>query len=54
MIGVRTTRSLLDKCEGSERDTRARVGMRWWEQERIDLAGARETAAVVEEEDRGE
>ena len=25
------TRSLLDLCEGSERDLGARLGMRWWE-----------------------
>ena len=36
-----TTRSLLDLCEGSERDPGARIGMRWWEQEGIDPAGAR-------------
>ena len=35
-----TNQSLLDLCEGSERDSGARFGMRWWEQEEIDLAGA--------------
>ena len=36
-------------CEGSERDPGAQVTMRWWEQEGIDLSGAREEAASVEE-----
>ena len=35
------TQSLLDLCEGLERDPGAQVGMQWWEQEGIDLAGAR-------------
>ena len=33
------TRSLLDLCEGSERDHGARIGTQWWEQEVIDIAG---------------
>ena len=45
------TRSLLDLCEGSERAPGAGVGMRWWEQEGIDLAGAREAEVAVEEEE---
>ena len=46
-----STRSLLDMCEGSERDPGARVRMRWREQEVIYLSGEREAAvAVVEEE----
>ena len=48
------TRSLLDLCEGSERDPGARVGMRWWEQEVIDLAGAREATVAVAKEEGGE
>ena len=48
------TRSLLDLCEGSERDPGAWVGMRWWEQAGIDLAGAQEAAAAVAEEEGGE
>ena len=49
-------RSLLDLCEGSERDPGARVSIRWWEQEGIDISGAREASAavVVAEEDVGE
>ena len=43
--------SLLDICEGLERYHWARVGMRWWEQEEIDLPGLREVAAVVVEEE---
>ena len=42
------TRSLLELYEGSERDPGARVGMRWWEEEVIDLERAREAAAAVE------
>ena len=45
---------MLDLCEGSERDHRARVGMRWWEQEGIDLSGAREAAVAVAEEEGGD
>ena len=41
------TRSMLDLCEGSERDRGERVGMRWWEQAGIYLAGAREAAAAT-------
>ena len=50
------TRSLLYLCEGSERDTGARVGVQWWEQVGIDLVGARKAAAVTAtaEGDRGE
>ena len=36
-----TTQSLLDLCEGSERALGVRVGMWWWEQVVIGLAGAR-------------
>ena len=32
-------RSLLDLCEGLERAPGAQVGMRWWEQVIIDMAG---------------
>ena len=35
------TRSLLDMCEGSERAQGARLGMRWWEQAGLNLAGER-------------
>ena len=48
------TQSLLDLCEGSEWALGARVGMRWWEQARIDLAGAREVTAAATEGDGGE
>ena len=43
----------MDLCEAVERNLGARVGMRWWEQEGIGLAGARgmaEAAAEVEED----
>ena len=49
------TRSLLYLCEGLERAPGEQVGMWWWEQERLDLAGAREAEeAVAEEEGREE
>ena len=38
-------------CEESEREKGARVGVWWQEQAGIDLAGARETAAVEADED---
>ena len=44
-------RSLLDLCEGLERAPGARLGMRWWEQVVIDLAGEREAAVATEEGD---
>ena len=34
----------MDLRKEAERKRGARVGMRWWEQAGIDLAGARETA----------
>ena len=40
------TRSLLDLCEVSERAPGARVGMQWWDQEGINMAGARKAAEV--------
>ena len=43
------TRSLLDLCEGLERAPGARVGMRWWEQEGLDLAGVREQSVAAED-----
>ena len=43
------TRSMLDLCEGSEKASGARVGIRWWDQAGINLAGAREAAAAVAE-----
>ena len=49
-----STRALLELCEGLERDPGARFGIRWWEQEVIDLAGAREESAAVAEEERVE
>ena len=48
------TQSLLDLCDGLVRDPGERVGMRWWEQEGIDLEGAWEAALVVDEEEEGE
>ena len=40
------TRSLLDLCEVSERAPGVRVGMRWWDQAVINMAGARKAAEV--------
>ena len=37
--------SIMDLCEAAERKWGSWVGMRWWEQAVLDLAGARETAA---------
>ena len=37
------TRSIMDLCEAAERKQGAQVGMRWWQQARIDLAGVNET-----------
>ena len=48
------TRSLLDLCEGTERVPGAQVGLRWWEQVGIDLAGAQEAKAATAEGDGGE
>ena len=48
-----STQSLLDLCEGSDRDPRARVGMQCWEQAIIDLAGAQEAAVAAAEEEGG-
>ena len=45
------TRSLLDLCEVNERTLGARVGMRWWKQAYIELAGKRETAAAAADTD---
>ena len=41
----------MDLCEATKRTPGARVGMRWWEQASIDLAGARETATAAAEAD---
>ena len=48
------TQSLLDLCEGLERYPGEQVGMQWWEQVGLDLAGAREAAAATDEGDGGE
>ena len=40
------TRPILDLCEQSTRRPGVRVSRRWWEQEGIDLEGARKQAAV--------
>ena len=45
--------SLLDLYEGLERVPGAQVGMRWWEQVVIDLAGAQEAAAAAKEGNEG-
>ena len=48
------TRSIMDLYRAAERKQGAWVGMRWREQARIDLAGAREraTAAAAAEADK--
>ena len=43
----------MDLCKAVERERGARVGMRWWEQTGIDLAGARETAVEAEADEDG-
>ena len=48
------TRSLIDLCEGLKRDHGAQVRMQLRGQEGIELAGAREAAAAVAEEEGGE
>ena len=40
---------LLELCELAERNYGERVGMQWWEQAGIDLAGSGETAAAAAE-----
>ena len=46
-------RSLLDLCEGLERALGTQVGMRWWEQVSIDMAGSLEAAEAAKEGDEG-
>ena len=48
------TQSLLDLCERLERAPRSQVGMRWWEQAGINLAGEREAEDTEAERDGGE
>ena len=51
------TRSILDPCERSVWKLWAWVSWRWWDQERLDIGGAKERAAAVtdrEEEKRRE
>ena len=47
-------RSPLDLCDGLERALGERVGMRWWDQARINMAKSREAAAAETEKDGGE
>ena len=44
----------MDLCEAEERNRGIRVGMRWWEQVGLDLAGSSDTAlmSVEAEKDR--
>ena len=42
----------MDLCKGAESNQGARVGMRWWEQTVLDMAGARETAEAAAEVDK--
>ena len=44
-----TIQSLLDLCEGAEWALRLRVGMWWWDQAGINMAGAREAESAEEE-----
>ena len=39
-------RPILELCETAERKQGARLGVQWWEQAGIDLAGERETSAA--------
>ena len=48
------TRSLLDLCEGSESALGVQVGMRWWDQVGINLAGSKEAAVEAAEMIGGE
>ena len=45
--------SLLDLCEGLERALGVRVGMRWWEQEGLNLEREREAVEAAAERDGG-
>ena len=47
------TQSLVDLFEVSKRSLGGQVGMRWWEQAVLNLAGAREAAEEVAERDGG-
>ena len=42
-------RPILYLCEVAERKRGEQVGMRWWEQSRIEMTGARETSATETE-----
>ena len=42
-------RSMLDLCEGSEREPSVWVGMRFWEKAGINLLGEREATATAAE-----
>ena len=53
VVQYNTMQSLLDLYEATERTPGDRVGMHWWEQTDINLLGAREMAAAVEEADEG-
>ena len=45
------TRPILDLCKAAERKRGTWVGIRWWEQEGLELAGERETTAAAAEVD---
>ena len=45
------TRPILDLCERSDRIPGVRVYRRWWEQDGLDLEGAKKRAVTAEESD---
>ena len=48
------TQPILDLCERSDRRPMARVSQRWWEQEGLDLEGAKKRTEAAAESDREE
>ena len=47
------TRTIVDLCKAVERNQGAGLGMRWWEQEGLDLDRERYTVEVEEEDKDG-
>ena len=47
------TLQLMDLCKATERKQGAQVGMQYWEQAGIDLAGYSETSATAAQADKG-
>ena len=46
-----STQPLMDLCKAREKNQGVRVGMWWWDQVGINLAGARETEVMAAEEE---